>query len=220
MLRAAAIAATLLALGVPAPAAAAPAGQCGHSGYSYAGLAGFAASTGVAATIRLNATPGVQAGHVAAWVGHGGYGAGPGGTNAWIQAGIITKAGLPPMLYYEVTRPRTEPQLVLLGQAETGRDYRFAVREARRHDHWRVEIDGRDVAGAVLLPGSHLAWEPTATTESWDDNQRVCNRLDVGFRNVEMRGEGGHWHPFRGFAITAPGYAVTSRTSSGFRAVG
>jgi hypothetical protein len=212
--------AALAAFPGTAPAAPAPAPQCGQ-GYSYAGLGGLAAVTGVAATVRLNAAPRVTAGHVAAWVGLGGYGAGPNGTNAWVQAGIITKAGFPPLLYYEVTRPGSEPELVVLDRAEVGREYRIAVRESRRESHWRVEVDGRVVSPALSLPGSHGRWEGTATAESWDDNTRICNRFDVGFRAVEVRGDGGLWRPFgRAARIETPGYALASRTASSFRAVG
>jgi hypothetical protein len=215
-----ALVAAALAL-LPAPAAAKPAAPCGHAGYSYAGLGGLTAVGGVAATIRLNNAPQVAAGHVAAWVGLGGYGAGPQGSNAWVQAGIITKAGFPPLLYYEVTRPGAEPELVVLGTAEIGRDYRIAVREGQRDNYWRVDLDGRNVSPGLFLPGSHNAWEGTATTESWNDNAPVCNRFDVGFRTVEVRGDSGLWRPFgRAVALEAPGYAIASRTASSFRALG
>lgn len=215
-------AALLLALAalavLPAPASAGPKTHCGYQGYSYAGLGGVAKATGVAATIKLHALPRVQAGHVAAWVGLGGHGAGPNGTSAWIQAGIITKTGLPPSLYYEYTKPGAEPELVVVGRALPGRKYRISVRETAA-DVWRVEVNGRAVARSVRLPGSHARWEPTATTESWDDNVRVCNRFDVAFDGVESR-HARTWRPFgSGVTFSAPGFKLAKRTASSFRAI-
>jgi hypothetical protein len=204
---------------LPAPAGARTV-ACGTPGYSYAGLGGMAVANGVAATIRLNVAPQVGAGHVAAWVGLGGYGAGTNGANAWIQAGIITKAGSAPALYYEVTRPGYKPELVTLGPAQVGRSYRVVVREGLRPGWWSVEIDGRPASPAFSLPGSHRSWEGTATTESWDDNAGLCNRFDVGFESVVIRRSGSGWQPFgRAIALEAPGYRLSARTTSGFRAV-
>lgn len=205
---------------LPSPAAA-RATACGTPGYAYAGLGGMAVANGVAATIRLNAAPRVGAGHVAAWVGLGGYGAGPRGADAWIQAGVITKAGAAPALYYEVTRPGYKPELVTLGAAQVGRDYRVVVREGVRPGWWRVEIDGRAASPAFSLPGSHRNWEGTATTESWDDNVGHCNRFDVGFESVAIRRAGTPWQPFgRAIAYESPGFRLAARTTSGFRAIG
>lgn len=221
MRRAALLGIVLAALAaLPAPAGARPV-ACGTPGYSYAGLGGMAVVNGVAATIRLNAAPKVAAGHVAAWVGLGGYGAGANGANAWIQAGIITKAGSAPTLYYEVTRPGYKPELVTLGPAQVGRDYRVVVREGRRPGWWRVELDGRPASPAFSLPGSHRSWEGTATAESWDDNAGLCNGFDVGFESVVIRPPDSVWQPFgRAITLETPGYRLSARTTSGFRAVG
>src|SRR4051812_9020353 len=80
------------ACALAAPTGGAAVGACGASGYSYAGVAGWTAVRGVAATLTAEAWPDVASGHVAAWVGVGGSGYGPRGTDEWIQAGL---AGFP-----------------------------------------------------------------------------------------------------------------------------
>ena len=227
MQRASVLLATLIAaltasLASVPDSAAGPTTSCGLPGYSYAGLGGMSVASGIGARISLNDLPRVQSGHVAAWVGLGGYGAGRNGANAWIQAGIITKSGSAPTLYYEVTRPGYKPELVPLAPAQKGRAYRIVVRELKRAGWWRVEIDGRAASRPILLPGSHRRWEATATAESWDGGgEAVCNRFDVAFRSLEVRTSGKTWRPFgRSVTLEAPGYRVAKRTLSSFHAVG
>lgn len=208
------------AASIPAAGADTGAAPCGDSGYSYAGLGGISVASGVSARIRLNDLPRVQSGHVAAWVGLGGYGAGKNGANAWIQAGLIRKAGEPAAVYYEVTRPGYRPKLVKIAKAKRGHAYRIAVRELRA-GRWQVTVDGRKASKPISLPGSHNRWQATATAESWDGGGPACNRFDVGFGSLEMRTAKGAWRPFgRAVTFEAPGYRVAKRTLSGFRAVG
>lgn len=215
------IATVVAALTASSVSTANPTTVCGLPGYSYAGLGGMSVASGIGARIGLNDLSRVQAGHVAAWVGLGGYGAGRNGANAWIQAGIITKAGSAPTLYYEVTRPGYKPQLVPLAPAKPGHSYRIVVRELKRAGWWRVHIDGRAVSAPISLPGSHERWEATATAESWDGGEPVCNRFDVAFRSLEVRGSDNAWRPFgRSVTLEAPGYRVATRTLSSFRALG
>jgi hypothetical protein len=211
------------ALAASSVSSANPTTVCGLPGYSYAGLGGMSVASGVGAHIGLNDVSRVQAGHVAAWVGLGGYGAGRNGANAWIQAGIITKAGSAPALYYEVTRPGYKPELVPLAEAKLNHSYRIVVREQlKRAGWWRVYIDGRAVSSPIFLPGSHQRWEATATAESWDGGgEPVCNRFDVAFGSLEVRGSDNAWRPFgRSVTMEAPGYRVATRTLSSFRALG
>lgn len=220
-MRRAAILATLIAAlaAVPASPAARSTG-CGLPGYSYAGLGGTQIASGVAADIRYVAVPNVSSGHVAAWVGLGGYGAGKNGLAAWLQAGIITKVGGEPSLYYEVTRPGYKPKLVVLGPARKGQSYSFTVREGNRPGWWRVSVDDRLVADPISLPGSHGRWEATATAESWDGGQSVCNRFQFAFGSVSVRRPGAGWGAFGdAFTLASPGYRI-SRSGSSFRAHG
>jgi len=62
---------------------------CGNStGYSYAGLSAVERSYGISAIVTPLDAFDVMNGHVAGWVGVGGPGEGPGGTNEWIQIGL------------------------------------------------------------------------------------------------------------------------------------
>lgn len=220
-MRRAALLVTLIAALAAVPSSpAARSDHCGLPGYSYAGLGGMQVASGVAADIRYVATPTVVSGHVAAWVGLGGYGAGKNGLAAWLQAGIITKAGGEPSLYYEVTRPGYKPELVVLGPARKGRSYRFTVREGVRPGWWRVFLDDRQVTAPISLPGSHGTWEATATAESWDGGQSVCNRFEFGFGSVSVRSPGAGWGSFGdSFTLAAPGYRI-ARSGTSFRATG
>src|SRR5919197_593197 len=91
-------------LGTAAPAVPASPG-CARTPYTYAGFAGGTRAGGVAATIAAVAEPRVADGHVAAWVGLGGPGAGPGGTDEWLQAGIAASPEGTAYLYSEVALP-------------------------------------------------------------------------------------------------------------------
>lgn len=212
-------AALLAALAATAsPARASEGNHCGDSGYSYAGVAGAALAYGVAADVSAVTRPAVQSGHVAAWVGVGGYGFGPNGTDAWIQAGLITREDGAVNLYYEVTRPGYRPKMTLVRGTRAGRSYRVAVLEiARRPGWWRVWVDGRPVTKPISLPGSHGAWEPTATAESWDGGVQACNRFHFRFSGVAVATQpGGVWRPLvRAATLQAPGYRVR-RTLAGF----
>lgn len=159
--------AVLAATTTASPARASESLHCGDSGYSYAGLLGSALAYGVAADLRAKSLPSVRSGHVAAWVGVGGYGLGRNGTNAWLQAGLITRARGAAVVYYEVTRPGYKPRLVAVRDALAGRSYRVGVLElAQRPGWWRVWVDGRPVTKPISLPGSHGAWEATATARA------------------------------------------------------
>src|SRR4029078_7383320 len=84
---------------------------CGNSGaYSYVGVGAPMRAYGVPALISPLDAFDVVNGHVAGWVGVGGPGEGPNGTNEWIQVGY---AGFPSItgsdIYYEVAQPGRYP---------------------------------------------------------------------------------------------------------------
>ena len=54
--------------------------------------------------------PSVEGGHVAAWVGIGGAGLGPGGTDEWLQVGLASFDTPDARLYYELAIPGKSPQ--------------------------------------------------------------------------------------------------------------
>ena len=208
----------LAALALTSSAKAVETTSCGDSGYSYAGLGGLSASDGVRANVRLSSAPLVASGHVAAWVGFGGHGAGANGSDAWLQVGVITKAGEAPQLYYEVARPGREPAMTMLGPAKIGRAYALRVRELTP-GFWRAYVDARAVSPRFFLRGSHNRWEATAVAESWDGAQPTCNRFGVDFGALRVL-RGTTWQPLRSrVTLQSPGYRVDARTD-GFRATG
>jgi hypothetical protein len=196
---------------------------CGASDYSYAGFQNDGRAHGVASVITVLAAPAVQEGHVAAWVGLGGVGLGPGGTSEWIQVGLSAFAGSgESSLYYEVTKPGAQPRYVEVEAAVSpGERRRVAVLEmANRRNWWRVWVNGKPVSGAIHLPGSHGAWRPIATAESWNGASRACNRFRYDFDRVSIaRGPGGAWAPFEaGYEFEDPGYRTELRKRAAFLA--
>jgi hypothetical protein len=189
--------------------------------YTYAGFQHPAAAFGVSGRLSLVAQPNVAGGHIAAWIGVGGSGMGPNGSDAWVQAGI---SGFPDghsELYYEYQLPgQKAPQYVSLGRVVAGSDHDFAVYERPSQPNaWRVTLDGAKVSPAIVLPGSHGAWRPIATTENWGGDTDACNRFSYDFSNLAIASQyGSNWQPF---ALTRPlqdaGLKLSSR-SSGFAA--
>ncbi len=172
-------------------------------GYTYAGHQATRTGHGVRATITAVREPEVAAGHVAGWVGLGGPGLGPNGTDMWIQAGIASVPGLGTFLYAEIARPHRTPRFVLLEEnVPVGASRRIAVLEmSKRPERWRVWVDGEPVTKPIHLRGSAERWEPIATAESWDGGERTCNRFAFRFERVSVsHGRGGSWFAFR------PGY--------------
>jgi hypothetical protein len=205
-----AAAATAAACAAAIPARAAPAG-CGASSYSYAGLFGETAVFGVGARLSAIRRPRVTVGHVAGWVGVGGPGLGPNGADEWIQVGISSTGDTGPALYYEIALPGEPARYVLLlGHVAVGRTFDLAVLEQASHPgSWRVWVDGTAVTKPVYLPGSHGAWRPVATAESWNGNTAgTCNGYSFRFARVRMATKpGGGWQPLTtGRVLASPGY--------------
>jgi hypothetical protein len=176
----------LALLATTAPAGAGTA-SCGYNGYSYAGVTALQTESGISAGITAVARPNVTTGHVAAWVGVGGAGLGPGGSNEWLQAGISSIPGQPTSLYTEIATPGKAPRYhVVPLTVQLGHTYRVAVQESPTHaGSWSVWIDGVQRTGQVSLPGSHDAWKPVATSESWDGGSPACNAFTFRFSEVQ-----------------------------------
>jgi hypothetical protein len=215
LLRILAVATATLAAACAAalPARAAPAG-CGVSSYSYAGLLGETAGFGVGARLSAVRTPTVTLGHVAGWVGVGGAGLGPGSTDEWLQVGISATETSGIALYYELAQPHRKPRYVMLrGHVPVGKSFDVAVLESAAHaGSWRVWIDGSAVTKAIDLPGSHGAWRPVATAESWNgDTGGTCNGYGFRFEQVRVATKpGGAWQPLTtGQVLSAPGYHLS-----------
>jgi hypothetical protein len=199
------------AVGVIVTAAAAVrASACGDAGgYSYAGLGDPVPAFGVSARVTDLAAYTVRQGHVAAWVGVGGPGQGPKGSDEWLQVGL---SRFPDLIgtdaYYEVELPRRNPVYHRLrDDLPLGRSVRLAVLEMRgRRNWWRVWLNDRAASPPILLPSSHGRWGPMATAESWDGgSEGACNSFLWRFHGVRFaHAPGGGWS-------TAPrGYTIRS----------
>jgi hypothetical protein len=188
-----------VALGTAAGALA-----CGNTnGYSYAGVGAPTRAFGVSALITpLNAFD-IFNGHVAGWVGVGGPGEGPNGSNEWIQIGF---SGYPTItgsdIYYEVARPDPDPAKAITyhqvtAGVQNGKTAKVAVLEMHgRPNWWRVWLNHRPVSKPIFLPQSHGRWSPIATAESWDGGTGgACNTFLYRFRQVSIaHAPGGGWH--------------------------
>jgi hypothetical protein len=171
---------------------------CGSNGYSYAGLAAPAHAFGVSATVTPLTGFDVLSGHVAGWVGVGGPGLGPNGTDEWLQVGF---SGFPSLagndLYYELALPNRQPTYHQLRQdVPSGKAARLAVLEmSGRPDVWRVWLNGTPVSRPIYMPASHGRWSPIATAESWDGGAGgTCNGFLYSFRKVSIaQVPGGGW---------------------------
>lgn len=194
---------------------------CGYSGYSYAGFQSPVAAYGVSGHLTALSAPGVATGHVAAWLGVGGAGMGPNGADEWLQVGV---AGYPDghsELYYEYATPgMADAAFVSLGDVTLGEGHDVSVQErATQPGAWRVWVDGQQVSPPIVLPGSHGAWRPIATAETWDGGVRGCNRYSYDFTTLAIATRlAGGWQPFPlSRLMQDPGFAVSAR-ASGFTA--
>ena len=184
----------------------AAASACGPNGYSYAGVGAPTWGSGISAVITPLGPFDIANGHVAGWVGVGGPGQGPNGTDEWLQIGLSGFPGLYTDIYYEVARPGQFVEYhEVLANPPAGHPYRFAVRE-ERPNVWRVLLNGEPVSPDIYLPRSHNRFQPIATAESWDGGDRdVCNNFLYSFQRVKVAHRaGGLFHNLTG------GYKIKS----------
>jgi hypothetical protein len=182
-------------------ASAGPA-MCGQESYSYAGIGTRTITSGVNATITATGPSAVRDGHVAGWVGVGGEGEGPRGTDAWIQIGLSTFLGeKSARIYYEFTRPDGAPVYRDLRRGiRPGERHQFAVVEVPwRPGWWRVWLDGTPASAPVFMPGSHRRWTAQFLGESWSGaTTGSCNLFTYAFDHVSVAGAGRReWGPAR-----------------------
>jgi hypothetical protein len=184
---------------------------CGNSaGYSYAGMASPTSAFGISATITPLDAFDVLNGHVAGWVGVGGPGEGPNGTNEWLQIGLSGFPGITGSdIYYEVALPGRFPTYHQVDAAlPVGQAVKVTVLEMQnRPDWWRVWVNHKPASAPIRLPESHNRWSPIATAESWDGGTGgACNAFLYRFRKVSVaHAAGGGWHPLNnGFQISSP----------------
>ena len=184
----------------------AAASACGTGGYSYAGVGAPTYGSGISAVITPLSLFDIPTGHVAGWVGVGGPGEGPNGTDEWLQIGLSGFPGLYSDVYYEVALPNQNPVYhEVVSNPAPGHAYRFAVREDRPN-HWRVWMNGEPVSPSYYLPQSHNAFMPIATAEAWDGGDNgACNNFLYSFQHVKVAHRpGGLFHNMTG------GYRIES----------
>ena len=136
-----ALAAACVACAIPAYASTAAA-TCTRT-YSYAGMTASTRSHGISAVISPMATPEVAKGHVAGWVGVGGPGKGPNGSDEWLQTGLtsVPSEGTN-SIYYELVRPgHRDVTHMLRHHVAVGEQHAFAVRAWSRKHGVSVVID-------------------------------------------------------------------------------
>jgi hypothetical protein len=183
---------------------------CGNNnGYSYAGLSSPAPASGISALITPLSAFDVLNGHVAGWVGVGGPGEGPNGTNEWLQIGLSGFPGVDGSdVYYEVAQPNRFPTYHQVdANVPAGQAVKVTVLEMyNRPDWWRVWLNHRPASPPIRLPSSHGRWSPIATAESWDGGTGgACNTFLYRFRHVQVaHAMGGGWHSLR------DGYQISS----------
>jgi len=203
-LLAASAAVALAALGGAARALA-----CGSNGYSYAGVEASERAFGISARVAsVEAFP-LLGGHIAGWVGVGGPGEGPGGTNEWLEIGLSAFPAVTGSdLYYEVSQPDGYPVYHrVASNLPAGTAFEVSVLEMRhRPDSWRVWLNGRVVSKPILLPRSHKRFAPIATAEGWDGGTRgACNTFLYHFSRIRIAHvAGGGWRDLSG------GYPIRS----------
>ena len=168
------------------------------------------------------AQPAVESGHVAGWVGVGGPGQGPGGSDEWIQVGLNSLPGTGNTLYYEVMRPGAGVSYEEVAtNVQNGHPVRVAVLEtASQRNAWRIWVDGRAVTPPITLAGSHRALTPMAMGESWDGGKPACNRFSYRFEGVSVAtAPGGSWQAANDAAVLQdPGYGIVRRALASFDA--
>ena len=189
-----------------------PASACGSHGYSYAGVTAPTYAFGISATVTPLDAFDILNGHVAGWVGVGGPGEGPNGTDEWLEVGLSGFPGVKGSdVYYEVALPNRNPTYhQLAANIPVGRAVRVAVVEMHgRPDWWRVWLNGHGASRPIRLPGSYLRWNPIATAEGWDGGSGgACNTFLYRFRRVLVaHAPGGGWRPLTG------GAPITSRVT-------
>src|SRR5438477_4542500 len=133
-------------------------GGTGSGGYSYAGLAAPTNAFGISAVISPLDAFDILNGHVAGWVGVGGPGQGPGGSDEWLQIGLSGFPGIVGSdIYYEVALPGRFPTYhQVTSDLPLGTVAKVTVLEIHnRPDWWRVWLNHRPVSPAIHLPASH-----------------------------------------------------------------
>jgi hypothetical protein len=188
-------------------------------GYSYSGLQGGRAVTGVRATIEVMESPKVTDGHVAGWIGIGGTDLGPGGVAQWLQTGYSAWAPDYMQMYYELTLPgQATTYHMLKQQVAVGEVHTVALMETKSKGSWRVWLDGKPASPIYHLRGSHARYKPQGVGENWTTT-KSCNSYDWLFTTVGVQlHRGWRWTTGRkpAYEWNDKGYKVTLMPPNSF----
>ena len=140
------------------------------------------------ATVTMTTGPRVAGGHVAAWVGVGGVGLGPNGTDQWLQVGFGSTDSATTSLYYEVARPHAAPRFVaLLDVVQIGQSHRIGVIEMQSQPGWwRVWVDGTPVTPPISLESSHDRSVPRRHVRKLERRLGLVQRPWLSLREHQM----------------------------------
>ena len=71
-------------------------------------------------------------------------------------------------------------------------------------------MDGTRLTRPIYLPGSHGAWRPLVTAESWNgDVAGTCNAYAFRFGRLRVATKpGGAWQPLKGRVLADAGYRI------------
>jgi hypothetical protein len=167
-------------------------------GYSHTGLRGSSDAFGISARIAQISAFDIPTGHIAGWVGVGGTGQGPHGSDEWLRVGYATFPSITGSdVYYEAALPGDSPSYHQVSTGvEVGTYTKVTVLEMHtRPNWWRVWVNHKPVSAPIRLPKSHDRLTPTATSVNWDGaTGGRCSDSLYRFRHVSIaRAPGGNW---------------------------
>jgi hypothetical protein len=151
---------------------------------------------GIRANLKVLAWPHVNAGHVAGWIGVGGPGQGPGGSDQWLQVGYSAFPDGTVQTYYEVALPTHPPEYhAIESRARLGETRLLSLREVEpRSAGWQVWLEGTAVSPVYVLAGNDGRYLPQGIGESWSPSGGPCNAYAWRFGSVRVATRpGGSW---------------------------
>jgi hypothetical protein len=166
--------------------------------YDYTGVQNAGSSSGIRAYLTTVQEPDVKAGHVAGWVGVGGSGLGPHGTDEWVQVGYSAFPTGETQIYYEVALPNKAPtyHTVVASLSPDAKNLVSVVEVAQQQGAWQVSVNNKAVSPVIGLPDSHDRFSPQAIGETWNAGTTKCNIWGYGFGDVEVSAKpGSAWEP-------------------------
>jgi hypothetical protein len=190
------IAALALGSATPGGASRAVSAAACQKTYDYAGAQDSAKRSGIRANIKFISPSRVEEGHVAGWLGVGGPGLGPNGSDEWLQTGYVSFHDGRSQIYYEMTVPGKPPQYHTVKETVSPSEtHRLAELEVGgKNGVWRVWLDDKAVTPEISLPQSHGRFVPQALAETWNAGSTKCNHYAYRFEKIQVaKAPGGSW---------------------------